>query len=149
MCSFSSLFPSHSQVSALEGNYWLNHPDFFFFFFSFLGFTCSTWKSQARGRIGAAASGLPHLHRNAGALTHWAGPGIEPATSWILVGFVNPLSCNGSSWVTGIDFGYPSSWQDQDGSGVEELYNINSHSHIYLLSDYNGVTSWFKCSSSC
>ena len=26
-------------------------------------------------------------HGNAGCLTHWARPGIEPASSWILVGF--------------------------------------------------------------
>ena len=25
---------------------------------------------------------------NAGSLTHWARPGIKPATSWILVGFI-------------------------------------------------------------
>ena len=27
-------------------------------------------------------------HDNAGSLTHWARPGIEPMSSWILVGFV-------------------------------------------------------------
>ena len=56
--------------------------------------------SQIRGRTGAAGAGLchshskassePHLwptttaHRNAGFLTHWGRPGIEPASSWIL-----------------------------------------------------------------
>ena len=28
-------------------------------------------------------------HGNARPLTHWAWPGIEPATSWLLVGFVS------------------------------------------------------------
>jgi len=28
-------------------------------------------------------------HGNAGSLTHGARPGIEPRTSWFLVGFVN------------------------------------------------------------
>ena len=27
-------------------------------------------------------------HSNAGSLTHWVRPGMEPASSWILVGFV-------------------------------------------------------------
>ena len=60
--------------------------------------------SQARGRIGTTAAGLHHSHSkcqiqaasatyttaygNAGSLTHWAGPGFEPASSWILVGFI-------------------------------------------------------------
>ena len=30
-------------------------------------------------------------HGNAGSLTHWARPGIEPATSWFLVGFVSAV----------------------------------------------------------
>ena len=60
--------------------------------------------SQARGLIGATAAGLHHSHSkcriramyaytaahgNTGFLTHWAKPGIKPATSWFLVGFVS------------------------------------------------------------
>ena len=30
---------------------------------------------------------LHHAHGNTGSLTHWVGPGIKPASSWILVGF--------------------------------------------------------------
>ena len=60
--------------------------------------------SQARGRIGATAADLHHSHKqqgicavsatcttahgNARSLTHRVGPGIEPVSSWILVGFV-------------------------------------------------------------
>ena len=66
--------------------------------------------SQARSRIGAVAAGLHHkeqqrqfwamsttyttAHGNAGYLTHWARPGIEPASSWILVRFFS----NGPLW---------------------------------------------------
>ena len=80
----------------------------FFFFFVFL--FAIPWAtaeayggSQARGLIGATASGLHHSHSssgsklclwptpqltgNAGSLTHWARPGIKPETSWFLVGF--------------------------------------------------------------
>ena len=45
--------------------------------------------SQARGQIGAAAASLHHSHSNTRSLTHWAGPGFKPTTSWFLVGFVN------------------------------------------------------------
>ena len=41
--------------------------------------------SQARGQIGAVAACLHHNCSNAGSLTHWVRPGIEPLPSWILV----------------------------------------------------------------
>ena len=44
--------------------------------------------SQARGQIRAVTAGLHHSHSNTGSFTHWAGPEIEPASSWILVRFV-------------------------------------------------------------
>ena len=46
------------------------------------------WGSQARVRIGAVAAGLHHSSWQRRILTHWARPGIEPMSSWILVGFV-------------------------------------------------------------
>ena len=33
---------------------------------------------------------------NAGSLTHWARPGIEPATSWLLVRLFNPWATKGT-----------------------------------------------------
>ena len=60
--------------------------------------------SQARGWTGASAAGLQHSHSNTRPkqhlqptpqlmatwdhLTHWVGPGIEPTSSCILVGFI-------------------------------------------------------------
>ena len=61
--------------------------------------------SQARGRIGAAATSLNHSPSNggsscvcdltyttapgnAGSLIHWVRPGIQSASSWILVRFI-------------------------------------------------------------
>ena len=53
--------------------------------------------SQARGLVYATATAmldlshifdLPHAYGNAGSLTHWARPGIKPASSWILVRFI-------------------------------------------------------------
>ena len=54
--------------------------------------------SQAGGLIGATAASLcdnhrnarsePCAHSNAGSLTHWAGPGIKPTFSLILVRFL-------------------------------------------------------------
>ena len=55
--------------------------------------------SQARGLMGAVAAGLCQkqaasaiyttAHHNAGSLTHSVMIGIEPTTSWFLVGFVS------------------------------------------------------------
>ena len=45
--------------------------------------------SQAGGQIGAVATGLLHSHSNARSLTHRMRPGIEPASSWMLVRFVS------------------------------------------------------------
>ena len=39
-------------------------------------------------RIRAMSASYTTAHGNAGSLTHWLRPGIEPATSWMLVAFV-------------------------------------------------------------
>ena len=77
---------------------------FFFFFLCFLGLPTAYEGSQARVQIGAVAAGLCHSHsnagsepplqltpllHNAGSLTHWVRPGIEPMSSWILVRFLS------------------------------------------------------------
>ena len=73
----------------------------YFFFCLFRAAPMAYGDSQARGTIGAAAAGLHQKHSNAvtvtyttahgnaGSLTHWARPGVKPATSWFLVGFVS------------------------------------------------------------
>ena len=48
-------------------------------------------RSQARGPIGAAAAGLHRNLSNTRSLTHWARTGIEPSTSWFLVGFISAV----------------------------------------------------------
>ena len=70
------------------------------FFFLFRAASAAFGSSQARGRIRAVAAGLHHSriqaasmtyttdHGNARSWTHWWRPGIEPASSWIPVGFV-------------------------------------------------------------
>ena len=72
-------------------------------FFFFRAAPAAYGSSQAEDLIGAAAAGLHHSHSNMGSephlqptpqlttarsLTHWARPGIELASSWILVRFV-------------------------------------------------------------
>ena len=67
--------------------------------------------SQARGQIGATATGLHHSNARSelhqwptlqlvamvgGSLTHWARPGTEPASSWILLGFLTWLATMGT-----------------------------------------------------
>ena len=78
--------------------------NFFFFFFFFLLFMATSTaygSSQARGRIGAGATAMQDpsrvfdlrttAHGHAGSLTHGARPGIEPASSWILVRFISNM----------------------------------------------------------
>ena len=77
----------------------------FFFFFAFQGRTHGIWRFPGQGSIqsyscrptpqpqqlGIRATSATHttVHSPAGSLTHWARPGMVPASSWILVGFVN------------------------------------------------------------
>ena len=77
-----------------EGVLWVVGFSFLFLFFIlfyFLLFRATAvayGNSQASGQIGAAtAASLHHSHTNTGSPTYWARPGIEPASSWILVGF--------------------------------------------------------------
>ena len=49
------------------------------------GTATATWGPNCITTYTTAARG------NAGSLTHWARPGIEPASSWILVGFISTL----------------------------------------------------------
>jgi len=74
---------------------------YLFYFFLFRATPLAYGSSQARGQIGATAAGLHHsysntgskpytaAHHNTGSLTHWEKPGIEPESSWFLVGFIS------------------------------------------------------------
>ena len=61
------------------------------FFLSYLG-PHLYQGSQARSWIRAVAAGLHHSHSNTESLTHWARPGIKPASSGMLVRFVSTES---------------------------------------------------------
>ena len=54
----------------------------------FEGRTCSMWRFPGLGS-NQSYSCWPTPHSHTGSLTLWARPGIEPASSWILVRFVN------------------------------------------------------------
>ena len=58
------------------------------FVFYFRATPAAHGPSQARSRIRATAVSLHHGHSNAGSSTHWPGPGMEPTSSWVLVGFI-------------------------------------------------------------
>ena len=84
-------------------------PSIFFFFFR--ASPAAYGSSQSRGWIGAAVASLCHCHQpmlqpkqcqiqamsetcttadgNSGSLTHQVRPGMEPASSWIVVSFLN------------------------------------------------------------
>ena len=46
--------------------------------------------------IQAASATYTTVHSNAGSLTQWARPGIEPTSSWMLVGFINHWAMTGT-----------------------------------------------------
>ena len=77
---------------------------FIYFLFAFSKTTpIAHGGSQARGLIGAVAAPIwtasatyTTAQGNSGSLTHWARPGIELATSWFLVGFVNHCTMTGT-----------------------------------------------------
>ena len=60
----------------------------FLFFCLFRATPMAYGSSRARGQIGAAAASLHPSHSNVGYCTHSGRPGIEPESSWILVGFL-------------------------------------------------------------
>ena len=111
------------NMSPLKTTPWGGHTAQFLFGFLFVfwGFflpfsratPMSYGGSQARGWIGAAAAGLRHSHSNVGSeprlqhtyttahgkarfFTHWVRPGIEPETSWFLLGFINHWATMGT-----------------------------------------------------
>ena len=81
---------------------------YIYFRVTLLAYGCS----QARGPIGTVTASLcqshsngeskpclwptPQLNGNVRSLTHWARPGMEPATSWFLEGFVNHCTTTGT-----------------------------------------------------
>ena len=78
---------------------------FFFFFFVFVGphlphmevprpgsnQSCSHWPTPEpqQCRIWAVSASYNTAQGNAGSLTHWAKPGIEPEIPWFPVGFIS------------------------------------------------------------
>ena len=51
----------------------------------------ATSHSHSNAQIWATCATYTIAHGNSRSLTHWTGPGIEPATSWCLVRFVSVL----------------------------------------------------------
>ena len=96
---FSSFFRSLSLPSSFS----------FLSFVLFAGHTSITWRFPGSGsnwsficwpamqaqqrQIRVASATYITAHSNAGSLTHWARPGIEPATSSFLVGFFSTAPC--------------------------------------------------------
>ena len=87
--------PANSQVSEFrsrsssprQDSRW-HHPANISFFF-FRATPTAYGGSQARGWIRVVAASLHHSHSNAGYLTHWVRPGIEPVYAWVLFKFVS------------------------------------------------------------
>ena len=101
----------HSSQCLTAGSLFFSH-HIFFVFLSFLGPYMGIWRfpgcscqlelwplTYARATatgIWAESATYTTAHGNAGSLTHWARPGIEPKTSWFLVEFVNHWATTGT-----------------------------------------------------
>ena len=72
--SFKGLHLQHMAVPRLKANR-----------------SSSCWPTHSHSNTQIQASSVTYntAHSNAGSLTHWARPGIEPTTSWSLVGFIS------------------------------------------------------------
>ena len=60
-------------------------------------------------------------HGNAGSLTHYVRPGIEPASSWILVGFISAAAQWELRPFDGVCSLLPSRWPDPQNFGNTNL----------------------------
>ena len=118
----------------------------FFFFFFFLLFRATLMvyeSSQARGQswscwpmphpqqcgIWATSVTYTTVHGNTGSLIHWVRPGIEPMSSWMLVGFITAeAQQNSLSW------------------GFLVILCFNTMTSIFLIKS-GGHISWGKIKS--
>ena len=78
---FPSLFPGNVTWRRSGNLTFLTNA----FFFLFRATPAAFGSSQARGPIRAAAADLYHSHSNTRSLAHWARPGIESTSLWLLV----------------------------------------------------------------
>ena len=55
--------------------------------------SCSPWPTPQPQQHGIWAASMTYTtaHGNAGPLTHWARPGMQPTTSWFLAGFISTV----------------------------------------------------------
>ena len=72
----------------------------FLFLLFFQGLVHRIWKFPGRGQIQSgiwtASVTYTTAHSNTGSSTHWARPGIEPASSWIRLRFLNHCATMGT-----------------------------------------------------
>ena len=94
LCFFSShccSFSLDAHRSVLK-SFLTPHPQIFFFF-SFLLETLPRHMEVPRlgVKLELQVPAYTTAYGNTGSLTHWARPGMEPETSWFLVGFISAV----------------------------------------------------------
>ena len=90
-------------------------------------------------RIQAASMTCTTVQGNAGWLTHWARPGVEPATSWFLVRFVNHYTMMGTPFFflfsvapTAYGCSQARGWMGAKAGGLYHSHsNIQSELHLW------------------
>ena len=69
---------------------------FFFFFLLFGAAPPAQGGAQGGGELGLQLPAHTTAHSSAGSSTHWTRPGLEPASSWMLVRFANRWAMMGT-----------------------------------------------------
>ena len=109
----------------------MQHPILVFFCF-FRAAPVTYESSQAWCWIGAAAAALYHSHSHTRSLTHWTRPGIKPASSWILVGFLTHWATIGT--LTHLHFEFQLSSYELATSLRAENMTLFTYSFIHIHS---------------
>ena len=79
------------------------------------------------------------VHSNTGSLTHWVGPGVEPVSSWMLVGFI---PAEPPQELLGYDFkGCILFFIDSLASVPKYKYNVERYGHFVCVL-VEGSSGW-------
>ena len=94
--NFKEAWSVFRSPKSIENIKWSSVDVCFHLFLLFRATPTACGGSQARGWIRATPAGLHHSHSNARSLIHWARLGIKPASSWMLVWFINRWATTGT-----------------------------------------------------
>ena len=98
----------------------------------------SRWPTSLPQRCGIRTTSATYTtaHSSAGSLTHWVRPGIEPRSSWILVGFLNCLAMTGTPWILFFHAFSSPNTKDTKMKGFADFRGNIKREQLYSLSGW-------------